>query len=61
MPLHGCVDCNKALSASTQVCSGCQSQDPFGNKRRERRVKIVLVIMVILGAITAGISNTWDM
>lgn len=61
MPLLGCVDCNKALSPTTQVCSGCQSQDPFGSKRREKRMKICLLVIVMMGVITAGVSHTWGL
>lgn len=58
MPLLGCVDCNKVLSPTTEVCSGCQSQDPFGTKRREKRFKLVLLLMLILGVISVGVTNT---
>ena len=58
MPLLGCVDCHKALSPNAKVCSGCQSQDPFGSKRRQVRLRAALIGIFFLGTASAAMSYT---
>ncbi|GEM_PF-2773574 len=48
----GCMHCHKVIDADASYCSGCQSTDPFGIKRRKDRWKLRLLlasVMLLMG------------
>lgn len=48
----GCMHCHKVIDADASFCSGCQSTDPFGIKRRKDKWKLNLLlagVMVVMG------------
>lgn len=48
----GCMHCHKVIDADASYCSGCQSTDPFGIKRRKDSWKLRLLlgsVMLVMG------------
>lgn len=52
MALIQCVDCSKNLSPTATDCNGCNSRDPFGNKRAEQKAQLTLIL---IGASVIGL------
>lgn len=52
MALVQCVDCGKSLSSTATDCNGCNSRDPFGSKRADQKVQMILML---IGASAVGL------
>ncbi len=50
MALCECIDCRKKLSPTATTCNGCNSTDPFGQRRAEEKARLILVLIGIAGA-----------
>lgn len=48
----GCMHCHKVIDADASHCSGCQSTDPFGIRRRKEKWKLhclLASVTVVMG------------
>lgn len=51
-----CVDCHRPISPTTKTCGSCNSTDPFGVERADRKLKTFLFLaMLALGLVTLGV------
>lgn len=50
-----CIDCGHPLSYMAETCGNtqCNSSDPFGKKRRAKRISRIIGVLVIIGACIA--------
>jgi hypothetical protein len=50
--LRPCVDCGNKLSPTATSCPNCSSNDPFGVRRADDKMKgILFIVAIIAGAL----------
>lgn len=47
-----CIDCGNQLSYMAEMCGNtkCNSSDPFGKKRRARKINRIIGLLLVVGA-----------
>ncbi|MCK6879723.1 hypothetical protein L8S23_21340 [Enterobacter bugandensis] len=51
--LKKCIDCDTYLSITAKGCHVCNSTDPFGNRRYDKRMQIVGLLFIATAATIA--------
>lgn len=49
--MKNCIDCGRPLSPTAKSCSECDSTDPFGKERLNKKIYNSIRLILILGCV----------